>query len=56
MQVEMQLESYKKNSVRYNADPDVANPCVTSIYIMKHALPETAPDTVLVTITLEEGK
>lgn len=56
MQVEMKLESVKKNSVRYNAVKSDPNPCVTSVYVMKTALPQNkaAPETLLLTITLDE--
>lgn len=56
MQVEMKMHSVKKNSVRYNAVESEANPCVTSVYVMKSALPQNqaAPETLLLTITIGE--
>jgi len=53
MQVEMKLNSVKKHSVRYNAVESEANPCVTSVYVMKSALPSPFPENLLLTIALD---
>lgn len=41
--VEFKLNSEKKNSVRYDSSSD--DPAVTSLYVMKHALPKPYPQT-----------
>jgi hypothetical protein len=55
MQVEMRLESVKKHSVRYNAAPEFADPCVTSVYVMKSTLPTPFPEKFLLTISFPQG-
>jgi len=54
MQVEMKFASEKKHSVRYNAGEEFSDPCVTSVYVMKSALPRPFPKQFLLTLTFSQ--
>jgi hypothetical protein len=52
---ELFLESEKKNSFRYDADPGVKDPAIMSVYVMKAGLKgQTPPKRIRVTITEAE--
>lgn len=51
----MQFNEEKKHSVRYDAAPGTVKPMLTSVYVMKTALPNPYPRSISVQIE-EESK
>lgn len=50
------LNSVKKHSVRYDADPDDERPVMTSAYISKTALPEPFPKGIVISVAWPGGE